>query len=126
LLSTLSSCTKDDSPLCERNNFCKVVVENSTSIPLWVDCTEEGSNFNLEVRLMPGTSYTYTVTSGLLTVWAASDEAKELDSWNWDIITVGRCSVYTYVWHDKKSGRDDYNYFHGESGISKSIYSTKY
>jgi hypothetical protein len=101
------SCTKEK-PLCETNNFAHVTVHNSTGMYLWVDATSYGDNYNLEVRLAPGGSHVYTVIPGIVTVWAASDAARQLDSWNYDEISVARCDEYSWTWTKKKSiGRDE-------------------
>jgi hypothetical protein len=103
LLFVTSVSCEEEKPLCERNNFCKVIVHNDTSIALWVDCTEPGDYMNIEKRLMPGTSYTYTMTPGNLTVWATDDAGHQADEWDWDEIFVYQCEEHDFTWYKKKS-----------------------
>jgi hypothetical protein len=97
------SCTKDK-PLCERNNFGHVIIHNNTSIYLWVDATNSGSDYNDETRLSPGGSHTITVDPGNVTVWAASDTGRSNNKWNTDDIYVKQCDEYSYTWTNKKGG----------------------
>ena len=98
---TSISC-EPEKPLCVQNNFGKVTIYNNTSIFLWVDVTQDGQNYNQEVRLSPGSSHTYTMTPDLLTVWAASDEGRAIDSWNYDDFWMDQCDILDYTWTNKK------------------------
>ena len=101
MFTGILSCEKPK-PLCERNNFCTVIVKNNSSIAIWVDVTDPGSYYNQEVRLTPGKSYTYTMTPGTLGFWAADDVDRQLDLWNYDEDHVYQCEEYTYTWTNKK------------------------
>ena len=101
LILATSYCTKEK-PLCERNHFGHVTIHNYTSYYLWVDATSEGENFNDETRLSPNGSYKFTVDPGTVTVWAATDADRAIDSWNYDYITIYQCDEYSYTWTNKK------------------------
>jgi hypothetical protein len=98
---------EEEKPLCEQNNFGHVKVINSTSIYIWVDVTEDGDYYNKEVRLAPGTSTTYTMIPGPLTVWAASDANRQLDRWDYDEIWLDQCEEYSFTWRSGKGATTD-------------------
>ena len=99
------SCEKEK-PLCERNHFGYLTVFNYTSIALWVDATESGMNYNQEVRLMPGASYKYSISPGTITVWAASDYNRSIDSWQTGEVYVTQCDESTFTWTGGKKGAE--------------------
>jgi hypothetical protein len=106
---------EEEKPACEQNNTCTVKIKNNTSISLWVDCTEGDSEYNDERRIMPGSTTTYTVSAGNLTVWAASDVNRNANKWNYDDIYVDACEAFTFTWNSGKgaegvSFNDDENY----------------
>jgi hypothetical protein len=114
----INSCTKEK-PLCERNNFGHVTIHNNTNISLWVDATNAGSLYNDETRLSIGSSHTFTVDPGTVTIWAASDINRQLDSWNTDKVTIVQCDEYSYTWRSAKGeGDGTYNDAKG-FGITK-------
>jgi hypothetical protein len=106
---------EDPKPACEQDNTCTVTIKNNTSISLWVDCTEGSDEYNAERRIMPGSSTTYTVSAGSLTVWAASDANRNANKWNYSDINVDACEAFTFTWNSGKgaegvSFNDDENY----------------
>lgn len=95
---------EEEKPACEQNNTCTVTIKNNTSISLWVDCTEPGDDYNAERRIMPGSTTTYTMSAGDLTVWAASDANRTANRWNYDDIWVDPCEAFTFTWNGAKGG----------------------
>ena len=94
---------KDPAPACEENNTCVVTIRNNASIAIWVDCTEGSDDYNAERRIMPGSSTSYTVHAGDVTVWGASDSNRTANRWNYDDLYVSACEDFTYTWSNKKS-----------------------
>ena len=118
LIFATSFCRKEK-PLCERNNFGHIIIHNNTNFPLWVDATNAGNLYNDETRLSVGDSHTFTVDPGTVTIWAASDINKDLDSWNNDKVTIVQCDEYSYTWRNAK-GEGDGTYNNAKGfGITK-------
>lgn len=118
LIFATSYCRKEK-PLCERNNFGHITIYNNTNLPLWVDATNAGNLYNDETRLSVGDSHTFTVDPGTVTIWAASDINKDLDSWNNDKVTIVQCDEYSYTWKNANAKGDGiYNNAKG-FGITK-------
>ena len=55
---------------CEKDNFGTVIVTNHTGQVIWVDCTQEGSEYNDERMLGLGQSTQYKMRPGRITEWA--------------------------------------------------------
>jgi len=100
-VAVLFSCEK--TPECETNHYGYVRVVNQTGVNFYVDVTYPGSDYNNEAYLSPGSSYTYTMTSGEVTVWG-TDYYGYLDNvWWYDYMYVYDCETSTYTWYAKKS-----------------------
>ena len=119
---TTISC-EDPKPACEQDNTCTVKIKNNTTIALWVDCTEPGSDYNDERRIMPGSTTSYTMTAGEMTVWAASDTKRAQNLWQYSDIRVSQCTEYTFTWNSGKgaSEGDGAYYIDDESSGSAKI-----
>lgn len=98
----LNSCTKKP---CEKDNFGTVIVTNHTSQVIWVDCTQQGQDYNDERMLGIGQSTTYHMKPGRITEWAIEAWDYPNGSWYTDSYYLEQCETHNDPWTDgKKKG----------------------
>lgn len=98
----LSSCFQKP---CEKDNFGTVVVTNHTGQVIWVDCTQEGGEFNDERMLGIGESTTYQMRPGRITEWAIEAWDYPDGSWYTDTYYLDQCETHNDPWTKKKSAK---------------------
>lgn len=102
----LNSC--EQKKPCERDNFGTVIVTNHTGQVIYVDCTQEGSDYNDERMLGIGQSTTYQMRPGEVTEWAIEAWDYPNGSWYTDTYYLGQCETHNDPWTSskKKSTKD--------------------
>jgi|ADurb_Cas_02_Slu_FD_contig_91_563923_length_611_multi_1_in_0_out_0_1 hypothetical protein len=96
----LSSC--EQKKPCEKENFGTVIVTNHTGQVIWVDCTQQGQDYNDERMLGIGQSTTYQMTPGQITEWAIEAWDYPDGSWYTDTYYLGQCDTHNDPWTSKK------------------------
>lgn len=96
------SCEEPAEP-CETNNYGWVIIHNTCGEALFVDATELGDNDNSEGICWNNSSRKIRVGAGVVIVWGATSENKDLNSWATSEIYVSACEEYDFTWSSKKS-----------------------
>lgn len=92
----LNSCeTKEP---CEKDNFGTVIVTNHTGQVIWVDCTQEGDDYNDERMLGIGQSTQYQMKPGMITEWAIEAWDYPNGSWYTDTYYLDQCETHNDPW----------------------------
>lgn len=91
----LNSCTKKP---CEKENFGTVIVTNNTGQVIWVDCTQEGEDYNDERMLGIGQHTEYQMRPGEITEWAIEAWDYPNGSWYTDTYYLGQCDTHDDPW----------------------------
>ena len=87
-------------PECEKHRYNDVTIINNTGVPIVVDLTYVGSEYNEERYLSVNRSTTYyRMNSGSLWVWGNAGYG-----WSRNTINTRACQNFTYTWHPLKSG----------------------
>ena len=87
-------------PECETYRYNDVIIRNSTGVPIVVDVTYVGSDYNEERYLGVNRSTTYyRMNSGSLWVWGNAGYG-----WSKNTINTRACQTFTYTWHPLKNG----------------------
>ena len=94
---------EDPAPVCETNNYGWVIIHNDSGQALFVDATEFGDNSNSEGICWNNSSRKIRVGAGMVIVWAANSENKDLNNWQTREIYVSACDEYDFTWSKKKS-----------------------
>ena len=87
---------------CEKDNFGTVIMTNHTGQVIWVDCTQEGEDYNDERRLGLGQSTQYQMRPGQITEWAIEAWDYPDGSWYTDTYYLGQCETHNDPWTDGK------------------------
>ena len=113
-IALLNSCVA--TPECETYRYNDVTVVNNTGVPIVVDVTYVGSDYNDErylgvnqeetvvpynlffQHLNSSTTY-YRMDSGSLWVWGNAGYG-----WSKNTINTRACQTFTYTWHPLKNG----------------------
>lgn len=96
----LSSC--EQKKPCEKDNFGTVVVTNHTGQVIWVDCTQEGEDYNDERMLGIGQSTQYQMRPGRITEWAIEAWDYPDGSWYTDSYYLEQCETHNDPWTNSK------------------------
>lgn len=96
----LNSC--EQKKPCEKDNFGTVIVTNHTGQVIWVDCTQEGEDYNDERMLGLGQSTTYQMRPGRVTEWAIEAWDYPNGSWYTDSYYLDQCETHNDPWTGKK------------------------
>lgn len=99
LIGVFSCETKEP---CEKDNFGTVIVTNHTGQVIWVDCTQEGQDYNDERRLGVGQSTTYQMRPGMITEWAIEDWDYPDGMWYADSYYLAQCDTHNDPWTSGK------------------------
>lgn len=100
MLIGLNSC--ETKKPCEKENFGTVIVTNHTGQVIWVDCTQEGEDYNDERMLGLGQSTEYHMRPGRVTEWAIEAWDYPNGSWYTDSYYLDQCDVHNDPWTSKK------------------------
>jgi hypothetical protein len=87
---------------CEKYDFGTVIVTNNTGQAIWVDCTQEGSEYNDERFLEINQSTTYYMQTGTVTEWAIETWDYPSGSWYTDAYNLEQCDVHSDPLTDNK------------------------
>lgn len=83
---------------CEKQNFGTVIVTNHTGQVIWVDCTQEGDDFNEERMLGIGQATIYIMEPGMVTEWAIEAWDYPNGSWYTDTYWLNKCEIHNDPW----------------------------
>ena len=93
---------------CEKQNFGTVIVTNNTGQVIWVDCTQEGDDYNEERMLGVGQETIYIMEPGMVTEWAIEAWGYPSGSWYTATYMLNKCDVHDDPWTSgKKSSVSD-------------------
>jgi len=98
----------EQKPACEKDNFGTVIMTNNTGQVIWVDCTQQGEDYNDERMLGIGQKTQYQMRPGMVTEWAIEAWDYPNGSWYTDTYYLDQCDVHNDPWTvgKKKSTKD--------------------